>query len=115
VFIAQLGGAMAQVAPAATAYSGRDANFVMNVHGRWQGAADDDRGREWARRLYRNAAPFSTGGGYVNFFTEDEGERVAQAYGVNYERLQKIKQRYDPDNLFRMNMNVAPGSAKLAA
>ena len=115
VFIAQLGGAMAQVPPTATAYAGRDANYVMNVHGRWQSAADDDRGRGWARRLYRNTAPFSTGGGYVNFFTEDEGERVAQAYGVNYERLQRVKERYDPDNLFRMNMNVSPGAARFAA
>ena len=67
------------------------------------------------RRLYQNAAPFSTGGGYVNFFTEDEGERVAQAYGANYARLKRIKQRYDPDNLFRMNMNVSPAAAKVAA
>jgi len=51
----------------------------------------------------------------VNFFTEDEGERVVQAYGANYERLQRIKQRYDPDNVFRMNMNVSPAAAKLAA
>ena len=51
----QLGGAMARVAPAATAYAGRDANYVMNVHGRWQSAADDDRCREWTRRLYRNS------------------------------------------------------------
>jgi len=115
VFIAQLGGAMGQVAPTDTAYAGRDASYVMNVHGRWQSADDDDRGREWARRLFRDAAPFSTGGGYLNFFTEDEGERVAQAYGVNHERLQGIKRRFDPDNLFRMNMNVSPAPAKLAA
>ena len=106
---------MGQVAPADTAYAGRDASYVMNVHGRWQNAADDDRGREWARRLYRDAAPFSTGGGYVNFFTEDEGERVAQAYGVNYARLREIKRRFDPDNLFQMNINVSPAPAKLAA
>jgi len=115
VFIAQLGGAMSQVAPGDTAYAGRDAAYVMNVHGRWQRAADDDAGREWARGLYRDAAPFATGGGYVNFFTEEEGERVAQAYGANYRRLQGIKQRFDPDNLFRMNLNVAPAAAKLAA
>ncbi len=108
VFIAQLGGAMAEVAPADTAYAGRDASYVMNVHGRWQTPADDDRCREWARRLYRDAAPFSTGGGYVNFFTEDEGERVAQAYGANYDRLREIKRRFDPGNLFRMNLNVSP-------
>ncbi|MGE5791555.1 MAG: FAD-binding oxidoreductase [Bacteroidota bacterium] len=115
VFVAQLGGAMARVAPSATAYAGRDANYVMNIHGRWQIAADDERCRGWARQLYADAAPFSTGGGYVNFFTEDEGARVAQAYGVNYERLQQVKRRFDPDNLFRVNMNVAPAGARLAA
>jgi FAD/FMN-containing dehydrogenase len=115
VFIAQLGGAMARVGATDTAYAGRDANYVMNVHGRWQAAADDERCRGWARRLYADAAPFSTGGGYVNFFTEDEGERVAQAYGVNYGRLQEVKRRFDPDNLFRMNINVAPAGGRLAA
>jgi hypothetical protein len=115
VFIAHLGGAMAQVAPGHTAYAGRDASYVMNVHGRWQSPADDDRCREWTRSLYRDAAPFSTGGGYVNFFTEDEDARVAQAYGANYARLQEIKRRFDPDNLFRMNMNVSPEAATLAA
>lgn len=115
VFLAQLGGAMAAVPATETAYAGRDANFVMNVHGRWQSAADDARGRDWARALYRAAAPHSTGGGYVNFFTEDEGERVAQAYGGNYGRLQAIKQRFDPDNLFRINLNVPPAAAKRAA
>jgi len=115
VFLAQLGGAMTAVGPAETAYAGRDANFVMNVHGRWQSAADDARGRDWTRALYRDAAPYSTGGGYVNFFTEDESERVAQAYGVNYARLQAIKQRYDPDNVFRMNLNVPPAAQKRAA
>jgi FAD/FMN-containing dehydrogenase len=115
IFIAQLGGAMAAVAPQATAYAGRDASYVMNIHGRWQSPADDQRCRDWARRVHRDCAPHSTGGGYVNFFTEDEGSRVAQAYGGNYARLQAIKGRYDPDNLFRVNLNVAPAAAKRAA
>lgn len=115
VFLAQLGGAMAAVAPGDTAYAGRDAHCVLNVHGRWQSAAQDAAGRDWTRALYRAAAPFSTGGGYVNFFTEDEGERVTQAYGVNYARLQSVKQRYDPDNVFRFNINVTPGTRRRAA
>jgi len=115
VFLAQLGGAMAAVAPTATAYAGRDAHCIMNIHGRWQSAAADAPGRDWARALYRDAAPFSTGGGYVNFFTEDEGERVAQAYGVNFARLQAVKRRYDPDNLFRININVPPAAQQRAA
>ncbi len=109
-FIAQLGGAMGEVAETDTAYAGRDANFVMNVHGRWQDAADDDKVRDWARGVFRDTAPFATGGGYVNFLTEDEESRVDSAYAQNYARLQQLKQRFDPDNLFRMNPNIAPAA-----
>ncbi|WP_280552739.1 FAD-binding oxidoreductase [Halomonas sp. 25-S5] len=108
VFIAQLGGAAGEVAVADTAYAGRDANFVMNVHGRWQDPAEDDRVREWARGVFRDTSPFATGGGYVNFLTEDEAGRVDSAYGQNYARLQEVKRQYDPDNLFRINQNIAP-------
>jgi FAD/FMN-containing dehydrogenase len=80
----------------------------MNVHGRWADTADDKRVRDWARKVFTDSAPHATGGGYVNFLTEDEGERVAATYGANYTRLQAVKQRYDPTNLFRANLNIAP-------
>jgi len=108
VFLAQLGGAMARVDAAATAFVGRDAAYIMNVHGRWADTADDKRVRDWARKVFTDSAPHATGGGYVNFLTEDEGERVAATYGANYTRLQAVKQRYDPTNLFRANLNIAP-------
>jgi len=110
IFIAQLGGAMARVKPAATAFVGRDANYIMNVHGRWADARDDERMRAWAREAFEEAAPHATGSGYVNFLTEDEAERVALSYGTNHERLRMAKQRFDPDNLFRMNLNIAPAA-----
>ena len=59
------------------------------------------------RRLCR-AAPFASGGVYVNFLTADEGDRVRSAYGPNYDRLARVKRKYDPDNLFRMNQNIKP-------
>lgn len=108
IFIPQLDGALGEVAVTDTAYAGRDANFVMNIHGRWQDAADDDRMREWARGVFHDTTPFATGGGYVNFLTEDEAGRVDSAYGQNYARLQEVKRQYDPDNLFRINQNIAP-------
>jgi FAD/FMN-containing dehydrogenase len=108
IFIAQLGGAMSRVAPAATAFVGRDARYIMNVHGRWSDARDDEPVRAWARQAFQDAAPHATGNGYVNFLTEDEAERVAASYGANYARLQALKQRFDPGNLFRMNLNIAP-------
>jgi FAD/FMN-containing dehydrogenase len=113
IFMVQLGGAMARVKPTATAFAGRDANYIMNVHGRWRDAGDDQKVRAWARRAFEDAASHATGSGYVNFLTEDEAERVAATYGVNHERLQAVKQRFDPDNLFRMNLNIAPAAPPL--
>ena len=110
IFIAQLGGAMGRVKTAATAFVGREARYIMNVHGRWSDTGDDERVRSWARKVFQDAAPHATGSGYVNFLTEDEGERVAASYGVNYARLQSLKKRFDPANLFRMNLNIAPGT-----
>ena len=108
VFVAQLGGAMARVKPTGTAFVGRDAHYIMNVHGRWSDAKDDERVRVWARHIFQEAAPHATGSGYVNFLTDDEAERVSASYGLNYPRLQALKQRFDPGNLFRMNLNIVP-------
>jgi len=108
VFLGMLGGQASLPAPDATAYSHRDANFVMNVHGRWQKASDDDKCIGWARQLYNDTTPYATGGVYLNFLTEDETERVPDAYGVNYERLLQTKRTYDPENFFRLNQNISP-------
>ena len=106
VFIGQLGGATNRVASDATAYPHRDARYVMNVHGRWLEASEDEAGIAWSRELYQATAPFATGGVYVNFLSADERERVRSAYGANYERLLAAKRLYDPENLFRMNQNI---------
>ncbi len=58
------------------------------------------------------AAPHANGGGYVNFLTDDETERVVASYGANRARLQALKQRYDPVNLFRVNLNITPAAAQ---
>jgi hypothetical protein len=109
VFIGHLGGAVNRVAAGATAYPHRDVEFVMNVHTRWGDPAQDQECIAWARGLFDAAAPFATGGVYVNFMPEDEEKRVeGGAYGPNYGRLAKLKAKYDPANQFRMNQNIAP-------
>jgi FAD/FMN-containing dehydrogenase len=108
IFIGALGGATMRPAPDAAAYPNRDARFVMNVHGRWETPAEDARGIAWARAFFSAAAAFADGSVYVNFMTADEGDRVRAAYGPNYERLAQVKRTYDPQNLFRMNQNIAP-------
>jgi FAD/FMN-containing dehydrogenase len=106
IFLGLLAGAANEVPSTATAYSARDAKFVINVHGRWERAAQDDECIAWARAFFKAAAPYASSGAYVNFMTADEGERVATAYGANYTRLLEIKQRYDPDNILHFNQNI---------
>lgn len=110
IFIAHLGGAAGRVAPDAMAYPHRDATFVLNVHGRWRDAADDEACIGWAKRFFAATAPHATGGVYVNFMTADEQDRVRAAYGANYDRLAALKAKYDPDNLFQVNLNVKPAA-----
>ena len=111
IFIGSLGGAINRVPVEATAYPHRSINFVMNVHTRWSNPSEDAPCMGWARELYEAAAPFATGGVYVNFMPGDEARRVRSgAYGPNYDRLARIKAKYDPGNLFRMNQNVAPAA-----
>ena len=104
----QLGEGVTKVSKDATAYTHRDAAFVMNVHGRWDNPANDTKCIAWARELFEAATPFATGGAYVNFMTQDEQVRVRSAYGSNYDRLVKLKKKYDPNNLFRLNQNIQP-------
>jgi FAD/FMN-containing dehydrogenase len=108
IFFGGIGGATKRPAPDATAYPHRDAEFVMNVHGRWETPQEDERCIAWSRDYFRASAPFASGGAYVNFLTADETDRVRAAYGANYDRLARVKARYDPSNLFRTNWNVKP-------
>ena len=108
IFIGHIAGVANRVAPDATAYTHRDAKFVLNVHGRWDSPAQDASGVEWARAFFNASAPYASAGAYVNFMTEEEGNRVAAAYGSNYDRLVQIKRRYDPENVFHLNQNIKP-------
>ena len=108
IFIGHIAGVANRVAPDATAYMHRDAKFVLNVHGRWDSPAQDASGVEWARAFFNASAPYASAGAYVNFMTEEEGNRVAAAYGSNYDRLVQIKRRYDPENVFHLNQNIKP-------
>jgi len=109
IAFALLGEGVTKVAKEATAYTHRDAGFVLNVHTRWDNPSNDAKCIGWARELFQATAPFATGGAYVNFMTQEEQDRVRSAYGSNYRRLATLKKKYDPKNLFRLNQNIQPG------
>jgi FAD/FMN-containing dehydrogenase len=105
-----LGGALNERRRDDGAVGNRDARYAMGVKGMWDpGEPDAQEFRQWVRDAGRRIRPFSTGGNYINFQTADEDEeRIRATYGANFDRLVEIKQRYDPDNLFRSNRNIRP-------
>jgi hypothetical protein len=80
----------------------------MNVHTRWREASQDAACIKWARDLFDATAKHASGSVYINFMPDDEGGRVAEAYGANHARLAQVKGKYDPGNLFRLNQNILP-------
>jgi hypothetical protein len=108
IFIGLIAGAANRVPPDAMAYPSRDAKFVLNVHARWDEAAQDQVCIDWARAFFQASKPYASAGAYVNFMTADETDRVAAAYGSNYQRLAGIKKKYDPGNVFHVNQNIKP-------
>jgi FAD/FMN-containing dehydrogenase len=108
IFVGLIAGVANHISPDATAYRHRDARFVMNVHGRWDTAAEDERCIGWAREFFDVSSRFASAGAYVNFMTAEEGSRVAAAYGANFDQLVRIKRKYDPENVFHLNQNIKP-------
>ncbi|MDN4503419.1 FAD-binding oxidoreductase [Alteromonadaceae bacterium BrNp21-10] len=108
IFLAHIGGAATRIAPQDTPWLNRQAHFVVNIHTRWQQAEDDQRCRDWARDLHTSLAEQAMGTIYVNFIPDGDDNCVADAYGANYDRLKRIKQQCDPNNLFRVNQNIVP-------
>jgi FAD/FMN-containing dehydrogenase len=111
-----INGAASRVAKSATAWSYRDAIWAQVMVGVDPDPANNDKIISWTKSYYDALHPYSAGGAYVNFLMDDEGEeRVKATYGDNYERLVVIKNKYDADNLFRVNQNIKPTTKKAGA
>ena len=107
ILIFPLGGALNDLPEDNSAVGNRDAAFVLNIASAWERADDDAANISWARSAWSDLRRFSSGGTYINFLTEDDGEdRTRAAYRGNYDRLAAIKARWDPANLFRANKNI---------
>ena len=108
VFIPHMEGKPSRVPKSETAFSHRGTPFVLNIHTRWQDASDDEKCIAWARDLHSTTEPFAQGV-YVNFLSDEGENRVKEAYTKEvWDRLVQIKNKYDPNNLLRMNQNIKP-------
>ncbi len=103
-----LSGAVTRVAPDATAYPHRS-GIHAGVYSLWTDPAENRQQIAWAREAFEIMSAVSLGGVYVNELGLDESDdRIRSAYGSNYPRLARLKAKYDPDNLFRLNANIVP-------
>jgi FAD binding domain/Berberine and berberine like len=103
-----INGACHDVPADATAFSHRDANYACVIAGMWPDPADNQANTQWVRDYYAALAPHSQAGGYTNFASADDQQRVRDNFGAGYGRLAEIKYRYDPGNLFHLNQNIRP-------
>ncbi|WP_068113152.1 FAD-binding oxidoreductase [Tropicimonas marinistellae] len=105
-------GACKDVAPDATAYGHRDAKYSMVIIAASDNPADDAANTAWVRGYSDAIAPYSETGGYINFMDADDAGRSKANFGANHDRLVRIKGRYDPENLFHVNQNIAPAKSE---
>jgi FAD/FMN-containing dehydrogenase len=101
-------GAVSRVKPDATAFWHREPQWDFDIISQWTDPKEAEKHVSWTREMWRAVDKFSTGGVYVNHLLNDEVGRVENAYGDNYARLAAVKKAYDPNNLFRLNHNIAP-------
>jgi FAD/FMN-containing dehydrogenase len=106
------GGAIVEQGEEATAFGRRDIPYLVNPEANWEDPADDEANIAWARNLLKDLKPHSEAALYLNFpgFLEEGDELMKAAFGGNYRRLVELKNKYDPQNLFKMNHNIKPES-----
>jgi FAD/FMN-containing dehydrogenase len=112
IVIEHFHGAAARIAPEHTAYALRQSGFNVLLLSQWQDAGADGAGTSWARSSYAAMAPLAGSRRYVNYLDNDDADTSAleAAYGPNLRRLRSTKAKYDPDNVFHLNVNVPPAS-----
>jgi FAD/FMN-containing dehydrogenase len=109
VGVEHMHGAGTRVGPDATAFPHRARGFNLLVISQWMNPADSDANIAWGRETYAAMRPYMGAGRYVNYMGADEGDNAAAAaYGPNYDRLRRLKAKYDPTNFFRQNLNIRP-------
>jgi FAD/FMN-containing dehydrogenase len=112
VLLQPLGGAVTDMPPGETALPFRDAKWVYHALTVWTPAmAPDEPHIQFTKDLAAAISKYARPGVFLNFVADEGQDRVRSSYGPAYERLVAVKDKYDPDNLFRLNQNVQPSAA----
>jgi FAD/FMN-containing dehydrogenase len=106
-FLSQLHGAVTRVPVSATAFPLRREGIDFDASAYWKSPEEQKAAKQWIEAL-RKKLPTDADGHYVNTMDREGESAVRRAYGVNYARLQQLKARYDPHNLFSLNQNIQP-------
>ena len=104
------GGQIKRVPDGTMALSDREAPFDVHAVSLWRDPADDERNVAFTRGFHEAMRPFATGRVYVNFLSDEGRERAIASWGDDYARLQELKRRYDPENVFRASQNITPSA-----
>ena len=105
-----INGAASRVSNDATPWAYRDAKYAGVIVGVSPNPDDADKITNWCKDYWEALHPYSSGGAYSNFMMDEGQDRVKASYKNNYERLTKIKKKYDSNNLFRVNQNIKPAN-----
>jgi FAD/FMN-containing dehydrogenase len=111
ILIEHFHGAATRVPVGDTAYALRETGYNIVLIAQWQDPKGDERCITWARNAYASLKPFISERRYTNYVADDEMKDPANltaAYGPNLARLRQVKKKYDPDNVFRLNLNITP-------
>lgn len=108
VHLYPINGAVQRVGADETAFAYRDVGFSPVIAGMWEAPADNEANIAWVRGYYEALRPYSVDGGYVNFMDADDQSRIHDNYKGNYDRLVRVKNHYDPANVFHVNQNIKP-------
>ncbi len=108
--IYSINGAVHDVPADATAFGHRDAKYAVVIAGMWPDPSQNEANIRWVRDYYKALTPYSEEGGYINFAAADDMNRVKANFGRNYNRLAKVKAKYDSANIFCHNQNIVPAA-----
>jgi FAD/FMN-containing dehydrogenase len=103
------GGAVQRIDDDATAFGQRNAPWNLHYLSMWPDPADTEKNIAYTRAIANAMKPWSTGRVYLNYIGDEGLDRVEAAFGPEkYTRLRKLKDEWDPTNLFRHNQNIPP-------